>query len=276
MITLLMSLAEEELIFYGFFFLMFLVIPAFIIGSVVWWYWIVPASARELTKAKRQKKGPVNAVFFDSGVCKLVATKQTIPEVIQNPDKTPGFLPSKAEVMVPLMPIAIDVEHNQPVFDLEGVAALQKKGVATRPLDEKEKADWKEYIERNLAIQQSLNETATKRFMLPDVGVPMVLQYAPAGFAMNAATLKMIQEGKTLMKDEAGKEGWRMLNPLNIKSYLTKMWLSIRLVAWGEYNQTLGRRQAKSLTSEKWYQAGFLLIIVIGGIIAMIVAAAKL
>ncbi len=255
-------------IFYGFFALLFavFVIPA------VWafhWFFLVPKDARQLAKAK-SKRRPINILFYDEGFCEFVACKKPIPEILENPDGSIGVLPSKSPLQVGNLPIGM-TDGGSPIYSLDEEAEYLKnsgdKGVV-RPLTKEERAELQLEQAKRMMIQEKFNDTATKRFMLKSVGVPVTLQYLPKAIAMNAPTLALLRSG------ELHKDGV-FLNPLNIKPYFSRMWIPSRLKTYGDYKETIGRRSMQGMMGkwEKWFPIIILGMICITILVLAIVAA---
>lgn len=247
------------IILYGFVCLL-LVLLGVVFTWIIVWFKYVPRAARQLSKAAHRHY-PVNMVFYDEGYVEMNASQKFSEEILKNPDESFAVLPSRATITVVSVSEAIAEELSrvsqntrlqwvnakllnadgsgtiEQIRNLETIGLLQA-GI-TRSIESLSNAD------EQVMTQRAMNDIGTQTFIERSMGVPILFQYGPKGIALNAKTLALIQHGKT-----AGFS----LNPLLVKEFFGRMWLSNRLKSIAKRSEMIGERKARALVGkwEKW------------------------
>lgn len=247
------------IILYGFVCLL-LALLGVVFTWIIVWFKYVPRAARQLSKAAHRHY-PVNMVFYDEGYVEMNASQKFTEEILKNPDESFAVLPSRATITVVSVSEAIAEELSrvsqntrqqwanakllnadgsgtiEQIRNLETIGLLQA-GI-TRSIESLSNAD------EQVMTQRAMNDIGTQTFIERSMGVPILFQYGPKGIALNAKTLALIQHGKT-----AGFS----LNPLLVKEFFGRMWLSNRLKSIAKRSEMIGERKARALVGkwEKW------------------------
>jgi hypothetical protein len=246
-------------ILYGFVCLLLALIGVVFTWIIVWFKY-VPRAARQLSKAAHRHY-PVNMVFYDEGYMEINASQKFTEEILQNPDKGFAVLPSRATIAVVSVSEAIAEELsrlpqgtrqqwvNAKLLNADGsgtlvqMRILEEMGLlqagTVKSIESLSSAD------EQVKTQMALNDIGTQTFIERSLGVPVLLQYGPKGIALNAKTLALIQHGERI--------GFN-LNPLLVKEFFGRMWVSNRIMSIAKRSEMIGKLKAQALVGkwEKW------------------------
>jgi len=247
------------MILYGFVCLLLALIGVVFTWIIVWFKY-VPRAARQLSKAAHRHY-PLNLVFFDEGYVEMNASPKFTEEIIQNPDKGFAVLPSRATIAVVSSSEAISEElsrvpqttrqqwANAKLINPDGSGTLDQ----FRKLEELgllqagtvRSIESLSSVDEQVRTQRALNDIGTQTFIERSLGVPVLLQYGPKGIALNAKTLALIQHGERI--------GFS-LNPLLVKEFFGRMWVSNRIMSIAKRSEMIGKLKAQALVGkwEKW------------------------
>jgi hypothetical protein len=245
-------------ILYGFVCLLLALIGV-VFAWIIVWFKYVPRAARQLSKATHRHDA-VKIKFFDDHYCEIDASKKFTEEILQDDDESFASLPSRATVSTVSVNDAIStVLAGLPASIVKawvGNKLLNPDGTGTikqiRDLEELgllpagtvKGIEELPNIDEQIKTQRALNDAGTQMFIERSMGVPVLLQYAPKGIAFNAKSLAIIQHGTKILD----------LNPLLVKEYFPRMWLSNRLKSIAKRSEMIGERKARALVGkwEKW------------------------
>lgn len=228
---------------------------------IIVWFKYVPRAARQLSKAAHRHY-PLNMVFFDEGYVEMNASSKFTEEILLNPDGSFGALPSRPTISTKSIDDYITmVLSSLPQNTLkelaskkllnpdctgtiEQVKTLETLGIV--PTGTAMELEALPNVDEQARTQTTLNDIGTQPFIERSLGVPVLLQYAPKGIVLNAKTLALIQHGK--------KIGGLPLNPLLVKQYFGRMWVTNRIKGIAKMSELKGMEKAKSFIGkwEKW------------------------
>lgn len=246
-------------ILYGFVCLLLALIGV-VFAWIIVWFKYVPRAARQLSRAAHRHY-PLNLVFFDEGYLEINASPKLTEEILENPDKSYAVLPSRATIstksaddyiamVLSSLPSNIRNELvNTKLLNPDGSGTIEQikklEEIGILPLGTVKEIEDRPNVDEQVKTQRALNDIGTQTFIERSLGVPVLLQYGPKGIALNAKTLALIQHG--------GKIGLP-LNPLLVKEFFGRMWVTNRLKSIAMINRMIGERKARALVGkwEKW------------------------